>query len=51
MNINKQFMIITMRLINAYKGLFSGTVLNVRKHNFEWKHWKSSHNFSSIVNK
>jgi len=32
-------------------GLFSGTVLNVRKHIFEWKHRKSSHNFSSFTNK
>jgi len=32
-------------------GLFSGTVLNVRKHIFERKHRKSSRNFSSIVNK
>jgi len=32
-------------------GLFSGTVLNVRKHIFERKQRKSSRNFSSIVNK
>jgi len=32
-------------------GLFSGTVLNVRKHIFERKHRNSFRNFSSIVNK
>jgi len=34
-----------------YIGLFSGTVLNVRKHIFERKHRKSSRNFISSVNK
>jgi len=32
-------------------GLFSDSVLNVRKHIFERKHRKSSRKFSSIVNK
>jgi len=32
-------------------GLLSDSVLNVRKHIFEWKHRKSSRNFSLIVNK
>jgi len=32
-------------------GLFSDSVLNGRKHIFERRHLKSSHNFSSIVNK
>jgi len=30
-------------------GLFSDSVLNVRKHIFERKHRKSSRNFSSII--